>query len=482
MRAAVPARAAAGSAAAKATPGGPHRGGACAPALPRAAAMIRRLFALLALAFAVAAPAGAAGQGPYQPGAQPLAPALGLALPAGDTRYSNESLADLFVTLTHELEWGARRRHLIRYEGPISVGITGPGAERYLGFLDRYLAELRIRAGVPIARGTAPPNLLISFVSGEEFRARVPRHYCVVAPGSPNWDRFSRSPRRYGTRPFESMETVGSMTVFIPDSAEPYLVRACMIEEIAQALGPANDLYALGPSIFNDDAAHVWPTRLDYLMLSVLYSPELRTGLNRRETRARALAVLDRLNPKGRGAPPLPPLRTREMADWAETMRDAFDRSRPVRKRIASAVEALDTAQRRAPGTAYHCRSLQALARAYGDDPTNALRVLDDAALVCAAAHGGEDIRLAQIRLDKARMLYRTGRAASAWNAAQGLGEIFAGYGQEERVTAFFDLEAAVMQATKQTLHSSDAIRQAGAWGAFALGRDNAMLRRWTTE
>ena len=411
-----------------------------------------------------------------------MEPPLGKAVPAGHTRYSNESLAELFVRLTHDLEWGGRRRHLIRYEGPISVGLSGPGAGRYVGFLDGYLNELRIRSGVPIARGAAPHNLLIHFVPGDEIRARVPRHYCVVAPGRPSWDDFSRSPRRHGTRPFERMQTLEAMTVFIPDNAAPYLVRACLIEEIAQALGPANDFYGLGPSIFNDDAAHVWPTRLDFLMLSVLYAPEMHTGLNRRMTRERALAVLNRLNPEGRGAPPLPPLRTDEMEGWAKTMRAAFDRSRSVGRRVDSAAEALSIARRRAPGSAFHCRSLQALARASAGDPARALAALEDASLVCAAAHGGDDIRVAQIRLDRARILYRAGRPAAAWAEAEGLDQIFAAYGQEERLTAFYDLEAAVLQSNRQTAHSAQARRRAGAWGAFALGRDNQMLRRWTVD
>ena len=418
----------------------------------------------------------------YVPGAQPTQPALGTAVPAGHTRYSNESLAELFVRLTHDLEWEGRRKHLIRYEGPISVGLAGPGAERYGGFLDGYLAELRLRSGVPIARGDAPHDLLITFVSGEEFRRRLPRHYCVVAPGSPDWDDFSRSPRRYGMQPFEKMQSVRAMTVFIPDNAEPYLVRACLLEEIAQALGPANDFYGLGPSIFNDDAAHIWPTRLDYLILAVLYSPEMHTGLSRRQTRERALAVLDRLNPEGRNAPPLPPLRSDEMAGWAQTMREAFDRSRSDRKRIASAVEALRMAEGRAPGSAFHCRSLQALARASAGDAARALAALDDAALICAVAHGGDDIRIAQIRLDRARMLYRMGRPAVAWAAAEGLDAIFAAYGQEERLTAFYDLKAAALQATRQTAHSAEARIRAGQWGAFALGRDAEALQRWTLE
>ena len=58
----------------------------------------------------------------------PIAVEGDAALPSGHTRYSNQSLADLFVRLTHDLEWGGRRPNLVRYEAPVSVGISGPGA------------------------------------------------------------------------------------------------------------------------------------------------------------------------------------------------------------------------------------------------------------------------------------------------------------------------------------------------------------------
>jgi hypothetical protein len=272
-------------------------------------------------------------------------------------------------------------------------------------------------------------------------------------------------------RAFEEQAAIGATTVFIPDDTPPWLARACLVEEIAQALGPANDLYGLGPSIFNDDAAHLWPTRLDLLMLRVLYAPELRSGLGRAATRSRALLALDRLNPQGRGAPPLPAPDPGRMADWAETLRDAFDRSRPARRRLASAREALAIAAGRAPFSAFHCRSLTALARASRDDPRAALTALEDAARVCAMAHGPEDIRIAQIRLDQARLHYLAGRPSTAWGLAEGLEAPFAALGQEERLAALLDLQAAVLGAIQPGPVAADLRRRAVAWRAYAHGR-----------
>ena len=414
--------------------------------------------------------------------ARPGEAAFGPTVPAGHTAYGNESLADLFVLLTHELEWGGRRPGLARYEGPVNVGIAGPGSGRHHAFLDGYLAELRFRAGVPIARNGPPHNLLVRFVPGAEFRARIPRHICVVAPGRPDWDAFRRSPRRHGARAFEEVTAITASTIFIPDSAPPHLARSCLVEEIAQALGPANDLYGLGPSIFNDDAAHVWPTRLDFLLLETLYAPELQSGLGPGETRARALLALDRLNPEGRGAPPLPDPVAEHMADWVEMMRDAFDRRRSERRRLGSAREALAIAAERAPLTTYHCRSLTALARKQGDEPGAALATLEEAARVCALAHGADDIRIAQIRLDQARLLYLGGRASAAWGVAEGLEAQFAAHRQDERLAELFALQAAVLRAI-QAPGSAELGRRAQAWRAYAFGGSAddpvAHARRW---
>lgn len=404
-------------------------------------------------------------------------PTLGTLLPAGHTGYSNESLADLFVRLTHDLEWGGRRPHLIRYEVPINVGLTGPSSGQYQGFLDRYLAEVRAYTDIPIARGSSPHNLLIRFVPGDDFRTKVPRHVCVVAPDALSWETFRKDPDRYGTQAFERQRKLSAMTVFIPDNAAPWLIRSCLVEEIAQALGPVNDLYGLGPTIFNDDGAHTWPTRLDFLMLKVLYSPGMKTGFSRRTTRREVRAILDTLNPGGHTARPLPSLRQREMKVWAEQLREASQSGESAAARQRAANRALAMAVRRAPGSAYHCHSLIVLARASGNDPSAEVGVLERAERICARAHGPEDIRLARLKLERARATFRTGRASAALSLSENLETTLAGHGQDDRLVAFYALQEAALRAIQQGTRSFRARRQAGAWGAYALGRNNPDVR-----
>jgi hypothetical protein len=58
-----------------------------------------------------------------------------------------------------------------------------------------------------------------------------------------------------------------------------------MHEEIAQALGLANDSPRARPSIFNDDEEFALLTGQDELMLRMLYSPELQAGMTEAEAR-----------------------------------------------------------------------------------------------------------------------------------------------------------------------------------------------------
>ncbi|MFK7943073.1 MAG: DUF2927 domain-containing protein [Paracoccaceae bacterium] len=436
---------------------------------------------MIALGLAACAPQGNERDRPHRAGDKPDLPQLNTRVPAGHTAWSNDSLATLFVHLTHDLEWGARRPHLVRYEAPIRVGLTGPGSRQYAGFLDRFLGNLRAQTGIDIARGAAPQNLLIRFVPGSAFRAKVPQHFCVVAPGRLDWPTFRKDPVRFGTRAFETARNLDAMTVFIPDNAEPWLVRVCLIEEITQGLGPANDLYGLGPSIFNDDAAYVWPTRLDYLMLRVLYQPEMRTGLNRQATRARAREVLARLNPSGAGAPPLPRLRIREMRDWAEILRDAFDRSASIGTRRGAARKAVDLARTRAPRSAFHCHSLTVLARLYRQSPKDERALLNRAMTVCTSAHG-TDVRSAKLVLEKARATFRAGQPGAAYGLTEKLEQRLAGFALEERLVALYALQAASLRAIQQPREAAEIRRKAIEWGSYALGRDHPDVLRLTNN
>ncbi len=84
---------------------------------------------------------------------------------------------------------------------------------------------------------------------------------------------------------------IGAAMVVIGAETRGLLRRACLHEEIVQALGLANDHHGVRPSIFNDDGEFALLTRHDELLLRMLYDPRLEPGM----TAAEAMPVARRI-------------------------------------------------------------------------------------------------------------------------------------------------------------------------------------------
>jgi hypothetical protein len=66
----------------------------------------------------------------------------------------------------------------------------------------------------------------------------------------------------------------------------PDLMRlSCIHEELAQGLGLANDSPRARPSVFNDDEEFALLTRMDEILLKILYDRRLRPGMTESEAR-----------------------------------------------------------------------------------------------------------------------------------------------------------------------------------------------------
>jgi len=60
---------------------------------------------------------------------------------------------------------------------------------------------------------------------------------------------------------------------------------ACIVEELTQIMGLPNDDVAVFPSIFNDRSHDDFLSGLDYVLLKLLYQPDLITGMNASQSR-----------------------------------------------------------------------------------------------------------------------------------------------------------------------------------------------------
>ena len=255
---------------------------------------------------------------------------------------SNSDIARDFLDLAFALESGRVLPRLTRFEGPISVRVTGAPPPTLAGDLKRLLHRLRTEAGINIAlSNAAQANITVQAVSRADIRKFLPQAACFVVPNVSSLGEY-RSARRTVKVSWSRLEQRERLAIFLPNDASPQEVRDCLHEELAQAIGPLNDLYRLPDSVFNDDNVHTVLTGFDMLILRAYYDPSLRNGMSRTEVANRLPEILARINPRGEGLAPQRLSRTPRI--WIDAVQTALGPgANPAQRRVA-ATEALKVA------------------------------------------------------------------------------------------------------------------------------------------
>ena len=250
---------------------------------------------------------------------------------------SNTSIADEFVALMFATENGTRIPRLLKYETPVRVALD-PALGAYRSDLEVVLGEMRSKSGLDIALSEGPAQIRIEEVPAAALRRAYPTAACVVVPGVSSFSQFLRGdfPR------WSRQQSLTRATVLIPGGSAPYIVRACLNEEIAQALGPVNDLYYVSDTVFNDDNVFNNLTDFDLLVLKILYSPELRSGMQEAAVRAQLPRLLARLNPAGNRGSAQTAQKDRR---WQAVIETAMNTAVPRARRISAATRAIARAR-----------------------------------------------------------------------------------------------------------------------------------------
>ncbi len=252
----------------------------------------------------------------------------------------NSEIIEDFLDLAFRMESGRSVATMTRFEGPISVRVTGPASTTLVTDLRALLARLRTEAGLDIYLTGAPEaSITIQAIPRAELSNAVPRAACFVVPRISSWSEF-RTARRTPQVDWTTLERRDKAVVFVPSDVAPQEIRDCLHEELAQAIGPLNDLYRLPDSIFNDDNMHAVLTSFDMLILRTYYSAELQNGMTRGEAAARLPAILARLNPTGERPGGRPNNDTTR--DWIEEVETALSSNNAAIVRRSAAERAVN--------------------------------------------------------------------------------------------------------------------------------------------
>lgn len=337
-----------------------------------------RRLAALALCFAAAC-----AQVPTAPAPEPIfldfPPMRGfVAQSPGPATRANSQIAADFMDLSFEMESGRPLAVLTRFEGPITVRTAGnlpPAAMRDLrALIGRLRSEARIDINLT---SETQANIVIQTIPARAMQRIAPNAACFVVPRVQSWDEL-RAARNSDILDWGTLERRDKAAIFIPIGATPQEMRDCLHEELAQALGPLNDLYSLPDSVFNDDNIHAVLTGFDMLILRTYYAPSLRNGMSREEVAARLPALLAQYNPRGQRGAGQPTPRTSRL--WKGMMEAALSDGMSDSRRRQAAARAIEIGQSqgwtgtRAGFAQYAYGRLQ-----IGNDPAQALTAFNAA-------------------------------------------------------------------------------------------------------
>ncbi|QIE55258.1 DUF2927 domain-containing protein [Pikeienuella piscinae] len=409
-------------------------------------------------------------------------PGWGAALNREEIRWSAETLADDFIELTFVSEWGAVRDRLLRWEEPVRVALSGPELAAYRSDAAALIA--RIAAGAPgLDIALAPEdeaNITLRTAPAEAMAQVAPDALCFLIPFSGEWRAWREAEAR-GVRVWEGLERLDAITIFLPTFAAPHEIRACMEEEIAQALGPMNDIMRLEDSVFNDDNARGALTSFDLLMLRILYDPEMRTGMSPVEARRTALTALARPGTPRTGDR----LRRRAPADpiYADLVTRAALAPVPAAEALW-AERALVLAESFGPYD--HRRgaaTLEAGRAAFFDGRSkDAIRLLRRAEEIFLATLGPDSPRLADTRTDLGAILTQAGRPEEALVVLDAAIPALGANADAWSLAHAFRWRALALAESGNLHNAAETAREALDWARYVYGADSAAARGWALD
>lgn len=254
-------------------------------------------------------------------------------------RMSNAHLLEDFLELSFQLESGRQLLAFTRFEGPISLRVIGTPPPTLENDLKGLLSRLKTEAGINITRTDDPrASITIDAVTRRDIQRVLPQAACFVAPNVTSLNGY-RTARRDIKTNWAVLRERRQVVIVVPNDVAPQEVRDCLHEELAQALGPLNDLYRLPNSVFNDDNVHAVLTDFDMMILRATYAPELATGMSKIEVARILPAIFERENPQGDF--PAPRRATRTPRAYVEAIQTALGPGANLQERQIAAAQAV---------------------------------------------------------------------------------------------------------------------------------------------
>lgn len=387
-----------------------------------------------------------------------------IAAPAGGS-----SMARDFMDLTFAMESGKGLTTFSRFEGPVTVALVGPVPPNAARDVAELLARLRSEAGIDISAtpgpaSITPASITVEFTSRSNLRRLAPQAACFVVPNVSSLGEYRRL-RGTAAVDWERVTTRTRAAIFIPADTSPQEVRDCLHEELAQALGPLNDLYRLSDSVFNDDNFHSVLTSFDMAILRLTYSGAIASGMTEAEVGARLFGTTA-------GA------RSGSPANWTHEIEAALGSKGPLPARQAAADRALKIALGSGWGDSRTAFSWFAVGKlSAGSNPARAFEAFGQAAAIYRSLPGGS-VQLSHIDMQLAAMALAGGLPDQAARIAAKAVPVVQSQGNAALAATLMLIEAEAKERMGDSAAAAALRLDSEPWARYGFGPDLAVKAR----
>lgn len=193
--------------------------------------------------------------------------------------YSAEEIISYFneTVMSSEYYDGDEPECLRKWQAPISYFLEGNITEEDLALIEKLTGALNEIVGFPGIHAAADErdaNLIIRILPTDEYT-----EYALERIGDANTDGYATG--------WYSGHVYSQGEVGICDDIDRETKNSVILEEIIQCMGIFNDSYTYPDSLFYQGFnTPQWPTDMDWLMVQLLYRPEVEPGMTDEETTA----------------------------------------------------------------------------------------------------------------------------------------------------------------------------------------------------
>lgn len=236
---------------------------------------------------------------------------FGLATVVAQEPLTNNKILRNFNIVAFGNEYTQRRYKQVRkWKAPIRIGIQGKYPPYFERFVKEHIRNLWELTGHPIElyysldkqkRGELAKdfdakkvNFILYYLPQKDIFKSVGKYF----DNDPRQVKFMVDNSTCFAKFFTSKNAITAGFAVFPDHRPKEHMWACVVEELTQVLGLANDSALVNPSIFNDVSQHFSLTEHDKWMLRMFYDTRITPGMPRELAIDMGRKILNEIRPE----------------------------------------------------------------------------------------------------------------------------------------------------------------------------------------